>query len=224
MASRPDTLKDMKVYQDIRSVLSPYFPERFISIICDHMRNNEEDSFDHEYLRDSLLVMRRLIAFTDDLEPDDIKLLYAIMTLMESGRPYTRDKPYELSPGVSWVFLRLYAPEVFSRDDLAFISKSCKPLMPQTLRPNHHVKLQLLVHNTKQLTNVVNFKYQRLYDNFTGGKSRRNPDDNMHELFLEYYGPNGNVWPAISDSAKGIFSTEVSKFKREVTAAVKRIR
>lgn len=224
MANRPDTLKDMKVYQDIRSVLSDHFPDRFISAIYDHMRDNEEDTFDHEYLRDSLFVMRRLISFTDDLEPDDPKLLYCVMALMESGRPYTRDKPYELSPGVSWVFLRLYAPEVFNRDDLAFISKSCKPIMPQTLRPSHRVKLQLLVHNTKQLTNVVNFKYQRLYDSFTGGTTRRNPNDNMHELFLEYYGPNGNIWPAISDSAKRIFSIEVSKFKREVEAAIKRIR
>lgn len=224
MASRPDTLKDMKVYQDIRTVLSDYFPERFITVICDHMRNNEEDSFDHEYLRDSLFVLRRLIENTEDLEPDDPKLLYGIMTLMEAGRPYTREKPYELSPGISWVFLRLYAPEVFSREDLAFISKSCKPLMPGSLRPSHRVKLQLLVHNTKHLTNVVHFKYQRLYDNFTGGRTRRNPDDNMDELFLEYYGPNGNVWPAISDSAKRIFSTEVGKFKREVEAAIKRIR
>lgn len=224
MVSRPDTLKDMKVYQDIRNVLSDYFPDRFISNIYDHMRGNEEDTFDHEYLRDSLFVMRRLIENTHDLEPSDIKLLYCVITMMESGRPYTRDKPYELSPGISWVFLRLYAPEVFSRDDLAFISKSCKPIMPQTLRPSHRVQLQLLIHNTKQLTNVVNFKYERLYDNFTGGKTRRNPEDNMHELFLEYYGPNGNVWPAISDSAKRIFSAEVSKFKREVKAAVNRIR
>lgn len=224
MSNRPDTLKDMRVFKDIHGVLSAYFPDRFISAIYEHMRENEEDSFNHEYLRDSLLVMQRLIESTDDLEPDDPKLLYCIITMMESGRPYTKDKPYELSPGISWVFLRLYAPEVFGRDDLAFISKSCKPLMPGSLRPSHRVKLQLLVHNTKYLTNVVNFKYERLYDNFTGGKTRRNPDDNMFELFLEYYGPNGNVWPAISDSAKRIFSAEVSKFKREVEAAVKRIR
>lgn len=224
MASRPDTLKDMKVYKDIHGILSDYFPERFIATICDHMRGNEEDSFDHEYLRDSLFVLKRLITATGDLGPDDVKVLYGIMTLIESGRPYTKDKPYELSPGVSWVFLRLYAPEVFDREDLTFISKSCKPLMPQTLRPSHRVQLQLLIHNTKQLTNVVNFKYERLYDNFTGGRSRRNPSDNMHELFLEYYGPNGNVWPAISDSAKRIFSAEVSKFKREVEVAIKRIR
>lgn len=224
MVSRPDTLRDMKVYQDIHTVLSDYFPERFVSIICDHMRGNEEDSYDHEYLRDSLFVMQRLIGNSGGLELADIKLLYGIVALMESGRPYTRDKPYELSPGISWVFLRLYAPEVFDREDLAFISKSCKPLMPQTLRPSHRVQLQLLVHNTKQLTNVVNFKYQKLYDNFTGGKTRRNPDDNMHELFLEYYGPNGNVWPAISESAKLVFNAEISKFKREVQAAVKRIR
>lgn len=224
MVSRPDTLRDMKVFKDIHGVLSNYFPERFISIVFDHMRGNEEDSYDHEYLRDSLLVMQRLIGNSGGLEPTDVKLLYGIVTLMESGRPYTRDKPYELSPGISWVFLRLYAPEVFDREDLAFISKSCKPLMPQTLRPSHRVQLQLLVHNTKQLTNVVNFKYQKLYDNFTGGKTRRNPDDNMHELFLEYYGPNGNVWPAISESAKLVFHTEISKFKREVQAAVKRIR
>lgn len=224
MVERPDTLKDMRVCKDIHSVLSAYFPDRFVSAIYEHMRDNEEDSYDHEYLRDSLLVMRRLIDNTNDLEPDDHKLLYCIIALIESGRPFTREKPYELSPGVSWVFLRLYAPGIFSRDDLAFISKSCKPLMPGTLRPSHRVKLQLMVHNTKQLTNVVHFKYDRLYDNFTGGRTRRNPDDNMHELFLEYYGPNGNVWPAISDSAKRIFSTEVSKFKREVEAAVKRIR
>lgn len=210
--------------KDVHGVLSTYFPDRFISAVYDHMRDNDEDSFNHEYLRDSLFVMRRLIECTDDLEPDDPKLLYGIMALMEAGHPYTRDKPYELSPGISWVFLRLYAPEVFSREDLAFISKTCKPLMPQSLRPSHRVKLQLMVHNTKHLTNVVHFKYQRLYDNFTGGKTRRNPDDNMHELFLEYYGPNGNVWSAISDSAKRIFSTEVGKFKREVEAAVKRIR
>lgn len=224
MVSRPDTLRDMKVYQDIHTVLSDYFPKRFVSIICDHMRGNEEDSYDHEYLRDSLFVMQRLIGNSGGLELADIKLLYGIVALMESGRPYTRDKPYELSPGISWVFLRLHAPEVFDREDLAFISKSCKPLMPQTLRPSHRVQLQLLVHNTKQLTNVVNFKYQKLYDNFTGGKTRRNPDDNMHELFLEYYGPNGNVWSAISESAKLVFNAEISKFKREVQAAVKRIR
>lgn len=224
MANRPDTLKDMRVYQDIHSVLSEHFPDRFVQAVYDHMRDNEEDSFNHEYLRDSLFTMRRLIDNTDDLEPDDLKLLYCIITLIESGHPYTREKPYELSPGISWVFLRLYAPDVFSREDLTFISKSCKPLMPHSLRPSHRVKLQLLVHNTKHLTNVVHFKYQRLYDNFTGGANRRNPNDNLHELFLEYYGPNGNVWPAISDSAKRIFSTEVSKFKREVEAAVKSIR
>jgi len=224
MVSRPDTLRDMKVFKDIHGVLSDYFPERFISIVFDHMRGNEEDSYDHEYLRDSLFVMQRLIGNSGGLELGDVKLLYGIVTLMEAGRPYTRDKPYELSPGISWVFLRLYAPEAFDREDLAFISKSCKPLMPQTLRPSHRVQLQLLVHNTKQLTNVVNFKYQKLYDNFTGGKIRRNPDDNMHELFLEYYGPNGNVWPAISGSAKLVFNAEISKFKREMPAAVKRIR
>jgi len=224
MVSRPNTLKDMKVYQDICSVLSEYFPERFVSAVYEHMRDNEEDTFNHEYLKDSLFVMRRLIDQTDDLSTEDLKLLYGITALIESGHPYTREKPYELSPGISWVFLRLYAPDVFSRDDLTFISKSCKPLMPHSLRPSHRVKLQLLVHNTKHLTNVVNFKYERLFDNFTGGSSRRDPNDNLPQLFLEYYGPNGNVWPAISDSAKRIFSTEVAKFKREVEAAVNSIR
>jgi len=221
MTHRPETLKDLKVYQDIRSVLSDYFPERFISIIYNHMRDNDQDGFDHVYLRDSLFVMRRLIENTDDLEDGDPKLLYCIIALIEAGRPYTSEKPYELSPGISWVFLRLYAPDVFNREELTFISKSCKPLMPHSLRPSHRVKLQLMVHNTKRLTHIVNLKYKELYIDFMGGTHRPKENNNMHELFLEYYGPKGNIWATISDSAKRIFSTEVAKFKREVEAAVK---
>jgi len=222
--SRPRTLKDIKVYQDIHNILSAYFPERFIAVVYDHMRENPYNSFDHEYLRNSLKVLDRLIDQTSGLEKTDCKLLYAIMSLTETGRPFTTEKPYELSPGISWLFLKIYAPEMFSHDELCFISRSCKPLMPQSLRPSPQVRLQLLVHNTRLLTNVVNFKYQELYDIFRGGVQQKERADKDLQEFLDYYGPQGNLWPAISGSAKRTFSYEVAKFKREVTTAVTRNR
>lgn len=222
MKPRPRTLKDIKVYQDISVVLNRFVPERFISILYDHMRANQEDAFNHVYLRNSLFVMRKLISNTRGLSLSDLKLLYCTVALIEAGRPLTKDKPYELSPGVSWLFLDLYAKGRFTKDELSFISKNAKPLKPQTLRPSHQVVLQLLIHNTKQLTDVVTYQYQKLYDIFMEGRATQKTDKDPHQQFLDYYGAQGALWEAISDSAKLVYQSEISKFKRELESAVTR--
>ena len=222
MKPRPRTLKDIKVYQDIHSVLSRFVPDRFIAVLYEHMRDNKEDGFNHVYLRNSLMVVRKLIANTRGLNLNDLKLLYCTVALIESGRPLSKDKPYELSPGVSWLLLELHAKGRFSKDELSFISKNAKPLKPQTLRPSHHVVLQLLIHNTKQLTDVVNYQYQKLYDIFMEGRATQKTDKDPHQQFLDYYGAQGALWEAISDSAKLVYQSEISKFKRELESAVTR--
>ncbi len=224
MTFRPKTLKDIKVYQDIHSVLSRFFPDRFIIAVYEHMRNNKEDRFDHVYLRDSLFVVRKLIANTRGLDLNDLKLAYGVISLIEAGRPFSKEKAYELSPGVSWTFLRLYASNVFGREELDFISKACKPLRPQSLRPSHTVTIQLLIHNTKHLTDVVNFRYQKLYEQFMEGRDPSTGEKDLHTRFLEYYGKDGLLWPSISDSAKMVYHGEISKFKRELETAVERNR
>lgn len=220
MDAQTDTLKDIKLHQDITYILEPFFPEAFINVLYNHMKSNQEDLYTHVYLRDSLFVAQRLIKADERFTHHEQALIYAIVALLESGRPLTKDYPYDASPGVAWMFLRLYARECFNRDELRFITQSCKPLKPQTLKPNQWVRLQLVVHNTQRLTDVVNQRFSKLFEQFRYDHDRLIKPDQLVAGFLAHYGPKGNLWGAISESAKQLFAVEIASFKRDVTSTI----
>lgn len=215
------TLKDITLRREIEEILSPHFREGFIDTVFKHMKGNDEDDYDHKYLRDSLKVAEALIhneatQFTEH----DKSVVYAIVALFETGHPLTSLYPYDASPGVAWMFLRLYAHSSFSKEELRFITQSCKPLNPQSLRPSSRTRLQLVVHNTKRLTDVVSQNYQKIYDEFLERHYRGTSLAEVQKLFMDYYGPTGNLWETISDSAKGVFASEISLFKRKVKSVI----
>ena len=216
MEAETHTLKDLKIHREITNVIGPYLPNGFINAIFNHMKNNKEDLYDHVYLKDSLTVADKLIHKSGDFTHTDKKLSFAIVALLESGRPLTRLYPYEASPGVAWMLLRLHAPTSFDKDELKFITQSCKPVYPKTLRPCVYTKIRLVVHNTQKLTDVVFQRYKKLYHEFIENNNRIDPNQEMDELFIDYYGPSGNLWGAVSYSALILFSSEISLFKREI--------
>jgi len=220
MEAQTKTLRDIKLHQDITLVLEPYLPENFINAVFNHMKNNEEDLYDHTYLRDSLFVAQRLINAEKAISEHDKRLVYAIIALMETGHPLTRDYPYEASPGVGWMYLRLYANTVFNREEERFITQSCRPLKPQTLKPSVRLRVQLIVHNTQRLTDVVNQRYEKLYKTFVEDHNRLASPEDIKRLFLEHYGRGGNLWRTVSDSAMAVFATDIDLFKREVGSAI----
>ena len=213
------TLKDIKLYEDIKGILANRLPDDFVASVFNHMQRNNEDLFNHQYLRDSLWTAQRLIAH-DNFTEHEQTLIYAVVMLLESGHPLTRDYPYEASPGVGWLYLRTYTADLFSRDELHFITSSCKPLKPQTLRPSWSTRIQLVIHNTKRLTDIVCQNYNKVYREFVSSRNKLVPSTEMDKLFLEYYGHGGNIWGSISDSAKAVFSLEISLFKREIHTAI----
>jgi len=216
-----NTLRDMTLCREIHEILSPYFREGFINVVIQHMRSNDEDDYDHKYLRDSLKVAEALINNeATQFSEHDKSLVYAIVALFETGHPLTSLYPYDASPGVAWMFLRLHAHQVFSKEEQRFITQSCKPLNPQSLRPSFRTRLQLVVHNTKRLTDVVNQNYQKVYDEFLERHYRGTSLEEVQNLFMDYYGPTGNLWETISDSAKGVFASEISLFKRKIKSVL----
>lgn len=215
------TLKDIKLRQDITVILSPYFSDGFINAVHHHMKNNDQDGYDHEYLRNSLKVAEAIMRNQgEELSEQDQRLVYAIVALFESGHPLTSLYAYDASPGVAWMFLRLYAYNLFTHDELRFITQSCKPLNPQSLRPSARTRLQLVVHNTKRLTDVVNQNYEKIYDEFLEHHYKGITLIEVQKLFMAHYGPTGNLWETISDSAKGIFASEISLFKRKIKTVI----
>lgn len=213
------TLKDIQLQKDVELVLGPYFPDGFINAVIRHMKKNDEDRYDLEYLRNSLRVAERLIK-EEELTEHDKRLVYAIVALFETGHPLTSLFPYDASPGVAWMFLRLYANDSFSKDELRFITRSCKPLNPQSLRPSIQTRLQLVVHNTKRLTDIVNQEYQKIYEEFALHHLHGITLSKFDELFMSHYGPAGNIWETISYSAKDIFASEISLFKRKIKTVI----
>lgn len=220
MDAQTKTFREIKLHQDITLVLEPYFPQPFINVVFNHMKNNTEDEYNHVYLRDSLFVAQRLMKQETTFTEHDKALVYAIVALLETGHPLTKDYPYDASPGVAWMFLRLYAHEVFNREELRFITQSCRPLKPQTLKPTGWVRLQLVVHNTQRLTDVVNLRYEKLYRTFLDDHDKLTPSEALDDLFLAHYGPSGNLWAAVSESAKQLFAAEIALFKRDLKLAI----
>lgn len=212
----------MKLRQDITLVLGPYFPDGFINAVHHHMKCNDQDSYDHEYLRNSLKVAEAIMSNErGDLSEHDQRLVYAIVALFESGHPLTSLYAYDASPGVAWMFLRLYAYNLFTHEELRFITQSCKPLSPQSLRPSARTRLQLVVHNTKRLTDIVHQNYAKIYKEFTRHHGDGTTTEQLNKLFMDYYGPTGNIWGTISDSAKDIFASEIFLFKRKIKTVMK---
>lgn len=220
MEAHLPTLKDMRLHQDIVNILGNRFPDVLVTAVFTHMQKNDEDLYNHQYLRDSLSVANRLIDHDGNFTEHDKTLAFAIVLLMETGHPLTRDYPYDAAPGMGWYYLRMHARSLFNRDELRFITQSLRPLKPQTLRPSWSTRIQLVVHNTKRLTDIVCQNYNKVYREFVSSHNKLVQSTELDDLFLSYYGHNGSLWDAISDSAKGVFASEISLFKREIISAI----
>lgn len=220
MDARTESLKDIKVLDGIKRELGERFPEPFVHAVFNHLKANREDAYDHSYLLDSLSVANTLMRRQSEFTEDERRLVLAIVMLVESGHPVTSLYPYDVAPGVAWYFLRTYANGLFNREEEHFISQNCRPVRPLALRLNPNTRVQLVVGNTKKLTDIVNQNYKKIYDEFVLNHNRLAQGEKLKELFWDTYGPKGNIWEAISDSAKGIFASEIALFKREVGSII----
>ncbi|MNM18519.1 hypothetical protein D3C81_288120 [compost metagenome] len=220
MNANTETLKDIKLLDSINEILGGRFPERFVHAVYNHMKANTEDAYDHQYLRDSLHVANFLMRRTAEFDEHERNMAYAVIMLIEIGHPITSHYPYEASPGTAWYFLRMYANGMFNKEEERFITQSCKPLKPTTVRLNSYTKIQSVVYNTQKVTDIVSQNYQKIYNTFVDSHNKLMGRKELNDLFWSTYGPQGNIWEAISDSAKGIFASEIALFKREVGSVI----
>lgn len=220
MDANTETLKDIKLLEGIKDILGDRFPEAFVHKVFNHMKGNQEDRYDHQYLKDSLLVASKLMRRTGDFSEHERTLVFAVVLLMESGHPSTAQYPYEAAPGTAWYFLRMYANGLFNKDEERFITQSCKPIKPATIRLNTFTPLQVVIYQTHKLTDIVSQNYRKLYEQFVADHNKLLKGKQLNDLFWQIYGPQGNIWEAISDTAKGIFASEIALFKKEVGSVI----
>lgn len=216
MEADAKTLGEIKLLSDIKLILGGRIPTDLVHKVFNHLKHNHQDGYDHYYLLDSLNVAKRLIDHQDNLTEHDVLLIYTIILLLETGRPITKRHPYEVSPGVGWMFLRYYADGIFTPEDERFISQSCRPIKADTIRMSSYTFVELVIHTTKRLTDVVNQKYQKLYDEFAVLTGLSPCSKKLNKAFLEEYGPKGNLWDGFTTSTKDIFALEISNFKKKV--------
>lgn len=214
-----NTLRDIRTHKDILDILHGHLPLSFINAVFNHMQSNQEDNYDHIYLKNYLKVVDRIIK-AGTFEVHDKRLCYALACLMEAGRPLTKDYPYEVVMGVAWGLLRGYASELFDADDIYFISKSCKPVTPVSLRPSVNTRIILVCYEASHLAQVVGQNHRLLYLNFISKESPYATSAELDKKFLERYGEDGTLWDLVSDETLELFESEISVFKNDLTKVV----
>ena len=222
MALTQNDRRDFETFSELLSMTGPYLPMNFIIAIFQHLRENQGE-YDHVFLLNAIRIARQL-APRQELTAYELSLTYAILFLMETGHAYSDDLPYEVSPGLAYPFLKQHAPDFFSPVDTRFISRCCRPVYPHSMRLSDRTRIQILVHNVRNLTDIVYPNPAKLVTVFV--KANKDPSaadndepidieewvDNLAGKFTEHYGYAGNVWKAISQGAKEVYREELHRF------------
>lgn len=223
MALSNNDRRDFDAFSELLSVTGPYLPMDFIIEVFQHLRERQRGEYDHIFLLNAIRLTRHL-ASKQDLTQDELAITYAIIFLMETGHAYSEDFPYEVSPGLTYQLLNDYAPGFFNKLDMRFISRSCRPVYPHSLKLSDRVRIQILVHNVRNLTDVVYPNPAKLVTEFV--KANKDPNaagndepmvitdwvDQLAAKFTAHYGYKGAIWNAVSQGAKEVYKEEVHRF------------
>lgn len=215
--------KDFDAFSELLSIVGPYLPMNFIIAVFQQLRQAQQSDYDHHFLVNAIRLARHLSA-QQELTMDELAITYAIILLMETGHEYSDDFPYEVSPGLAYPLLKDHAPGFFNRADTRFISRSCRPAYPHSIRPSERTRVQILVHNVRNLTDVVYPNPAKLVTIFV--KANKDPSaadkeegleieawvDSLAAKFTERYGYKGTIWNTVSQSAKEVYGEEIHRF------------
>lgn len=215
--------RDYDTFSELLSITGPYLPMNFIIAVFQHLRQCQRGDYDHVFLLNAIRITRQLSA-KQDLSMDELAITYAIIFLMETGHAYSDDFPYEVSPGLTYPLLKEHAPEFFNRVDVRFISRSCRPVYPHSLKLSDRTRITILVHNVRSLTDVVYPNPAKLVTVFVKANKDPSAADNDEPIkieewveslaakFTERYGYKGTIWNAVSQGAKEVYREEIHRF------------
>jgi hypothetical protein len=215
--------KDFNAFSELLAITGPYLPMNFIIAIFQHLRECKQGDYDHIFLINAIRLTRRL-SIKQDLTQDELAIAYAIIFLMETGHAYSDDFPYEVSPGLTYSFLKQHALGFFNPVDERFISRSCRPVYPHSMKLSDRTRITILVHNVRTLTDVVYPNPAKLVTVFVKANKDPSAVDNdepinieewvgaLAEKFTARYGYKGTIWNAVSSGAKEVYREEIHKF------------
>lgn len=215
--------KDYDTFSELLSIAGPYLPLNFIVAVFKHMKETRDSGYDQVFLLNAIRITRRLAAI-QELSQEELSITYAIVFLMEMGHVYSDEFPYEVSPGLTYVFLKEHAPNFFNQVDARFVSRSCRPVYPHSLKLSDRVRITVLVHNVRTLTDVVHPNPAKLVTVFVKANKDPSATDNddpididewvtgLANKFTERYGYKGSVWNAVSQGAKEVYQEEIHRF------------
>lgn len=223
MALTSSDRRDFDTFSELLSIVGPYLPLDFIIAAFQHLRSTPVNDFDHVFLLNAIRITRQLSS-KQDLTQHELAITYAIVLLMETGHTYSNDFPYEVSPGLTYPFLKINAPGFFNAVDTRFISRSCRPVYPHSLKLSDRTRITILVHNVRSLVDVVYPNPAKLVTVFVRANKDPSAADNDDPLDLEKwvdglagkftarYGYKGSIWNAVSQGAKEVYQEEIHKF------------
>lgn len=214
--------RDFDTFSELLSLTGPYLPMNFIIAIFQHLREGSGD-YDHVFLVNAIRTARQLSA-RQELTRDELAITYAIIFLMETGHAYSDHLPYEVSSGLSYQFLKRHALDFFDPIDVRFISRTCRPVYPHSMKLSDRTRVQILVHNVRVLTDVVYPNPAKLVTVFVRANKDSSTSDNEEPIgleewvdslaakFTERYGYTGSIWKAVSQGAKEVYQEELHRF------------
>lgn len=215
--------RDYDAFSELLSMVGPYLPLGFIIAVFQHLRERQPGDYDQFFLLNAIRLTRQLSA-KQDLSQHELAISYAIIFLMENGHSYSDEYPYEVSAGMAHVFLETYAPGFFNSVDRQFISRNCRPVYPRSIKISDRTRIQILVHNVRNLTDVVYSNPAKLVTAFVKlNKAGMIPDndepvgitqwvDDLADSFTARYGYNGSIWDVVSLAAKEVYAEEIHRF------------
>ena len=215
--------KDFETFSELLSITGPYLPMNFVIAAFQHLRQVQMGDYDHVFLLNAIRLTRQLSS-RQELTQDELSIAYAIVFLMETGHAYSAEFPYEVSPGLTYPFLKQHAPGFFNAVDERFISRSCRPVYPHSMKLSDRTRITILVHNVRTLVDVVYPNPAKLVTVFV--KANKDPSavdnddpidieewvDSLAAKFTGRYGYKGSIWNAVSQVAKEVYREEIHKF------------
>lgn len=215
--------RDYDTFSELLSITGPYLPMNFIIAVFQHLRTVQTGDYDHVFLLNAIRITRQLSS-RQELTQEELAMTYAIVFLMEIGHAYSEEFPYEVSPGLTYPFLKQHAPGFFNSVDERFISRSCRPVYPHSLKLSDRTRITILVHNVRTLTDVVYPNPAKLVTVFVKANKDPSAADNEDPInieewvnslavkFTDRYGYKGSIWNAVSNGAKEVYREEIHKF------------
>lgn len=217
-------LKELRAFSDLLAHTGQHLPLDFITGMFDFHKKNSKDGEGHYQLVKAIKTVSKLIdpAIISD---QDIALTYAIIFLSNTGEVFSDEVPYEVSAGLTFVLLRKFIPGFFTGADARFISVNCRPIYPQSLKLSLRVKIQLLIHSTRVLTDIVHGGVEKIVRDYVQSdkESLRYLDnegpaigewsESLAVKFEKRYGTNGSIWDTLPRSVMEVYYENIQIIK-----------